>query len=291
MAKVTSISSLGWAHYTLYEALPRMAARGFTRVEIASFSSYCFHFNFGSPTPLELKKMLDDLGLAPVALNYSIGVTRAWVPQDAERFVSETSRKIEQLPQVGIPMVTMNFSNRNDRDDQEMQLTNMVKAYDRVAEIAKTHGVRMLLEVPHLYDVAYGPEQVYWIFDHINSDNIGALADCSHWGIIGYDVDEFFSRLGERLWHVHLRDSRGPDTGDRMQDLELTPGAGTVDFGRFGRAMDAAGYKGDVSLEFEYRDMTLDDIEREYDVGIKHLVACGWEFPSSVLEKMPDAAT
>ena len=51
MANVTALSSLGWANYTLYEALPRMAARGFNRVEIASFGSYCFHFNFGSPTP------------------------------------------------------------------------------------------------------------------------------------------------------------------------------------------------------------------------------------------------
>ena len=76
-----------------------------------------------------------------------------------------------------------------------------------------------------------------------------------------------------------------------MQELELTPGAGTVDFARLARALDDAGYKGDVSLEFEYRDMTFDDIEREYDVGIKHLVDCGWDFPPSVLEKMPDAAT
>ena len=33
MAKVTTISSLGWAHYTLYEALPRMAARGFKKAK------------------------------------------------------------------------------------------------------------------------------------------------------------------------------------------------------------------------------------------------------------------
>ena len=68
MAKVTAISSLGWAHYSLYEALPRMAARGFSRIEIASFKSYSFHFNYGSPTPSELRKMLDDLGLKPIVL-------------------------------------------------------------------------------------------------------------------------------------------------------------------------------------------------------------------------------
>ena len=106
--------------------------------------------------------------------------------------------------------------------------------------------------------------------------------DTSHWGIIGYDIDEFIGRLGDLLWHVHLRDAAGPDTADREQHLELTPGQGTVDFRRFGEALDAAGYEGSVSLEFEYRDMTLDDIEHEFDVGIEHLAECGWEFPAGV---------
>ncbi|HJN18900.1 MAG TPA: sugar phosphate isomerase/epimerase [Armatimonadota bacterium] len=282
MARVTSISSLGWAHYTLYEALPRMASRGFSQVEIASFQSYCFHFNFGSPTPGELRAMLDDLGLAAACLNFSAGSYSAWRPSEIDRFVAELTRKVEQLPEAGIPMMTMFFGERNDRDDQEAQLANAVKAYDRLAHLAEDHGVRMLLEVPHLYTIHSRPEQVLWIFDHLSSANVGALIDSSHWGIIGYDIDEFIERLGDRLWHVHLRDSAGPDTADRRQDLELTPGRGTVDFRRLGDALDAAGYEGPVSLEFEYRDMTLDDVEREFDAGIRWLRDCGWEFPDGV---------
>jgi sugar phosphate isomerase/epimerase len=63
----------------------------------------------------------------------------------------------------------------------------------------------------------------------------------------------------------------------------LTPGVGTVDFRAFGAALDRAGYNGDVSIEFEYRDMTLDAIEREYDAGLRHLSEAGWELPDSVL--------
>ena len=127
------------------------------------------------------------------------------------------------------------------------------------------------------------PEQVYWVFEHLDSPNVGALADCSHWGIIGYDVDEFFARLGHRLWHIHLRDAAGPDTVDRKQKLEMTPGDGVVDFKRFGRALDKADYKGNVSLEFEYRDMTLEAIEREYDRGLNHLAKVGWQLPKGVI--------
>lgn len=282
MAKVTALSSLGWAHYTLYEALPRMAARGFKRVEFTSFDSYCFHFNFGSPTPNELRKMLDQYGLTPVCLNYFAGFHRAWVPEDIDVMVAEWTRKIEQLPEVGIPMMTMSFGVRNDRPDQDFQLSNAVKAYDRLGKIGEKHGVRMLLEVPHLYGIMYRPEQVLWMFDRLSSANVGALVDCSHWGIIGYDAGEFFGRLGPRLWHIHLRDSGGPDTGDMKQKLEMTPGDGTVDFAKFGRALDKANYRGDVSIEFEYRDMTLDAIEREHDRGLAHLASVRWELPAGL---------
>ncbi len=44
----------------------------FKKIEIASFNTYCFHFNYGSPTPQELKTMLKKLALQAVCLNLSL---------------------------------------------------------------------------------------------------------------------------------------------------------------------------------------------------------------------------
>jgi sugar phosphate isomerase/epimerase len=282
MARITAISSLGWAHYTLYEALPRMAARGFSRIEIASFATYCFHFNFGSPTPGELSRMCVQLGLTPIALNYYTEFYDASDAANVDAFVGDWQRKLPHLRDVGIGMMTMGFGARNDHADQERQLENAVRGYNRISRMAESCGVKMLLEVPHLYGIMPRPSQVLWVFDRIDSGNVGALVDCSHWGIIDYDLDEFLDALGDRLWHVHLRDSTGPDTADRKQQLELTPGSGVVDFEKFARALDRVNYAGDVSIEFEYRDLTLDAIEREYDAGLTYLQQHGWELPQSV---------
>jgi len=280
--KVTSISTLGWAHYTLYEALPRIAARGFKRVEIASFKAYCFHFNSGSPGPSELRGMLNNLGLEPICLNYDYGLYKGWIPDQINQFVNDWTRKIEQLESVGIPMITMSFAGRNERDDKQYQLENELKAFDVVAEIAARHGIRTLIEVPHLYGNLYRAEDVLWMFDRFQNANIGCLVDSSHWGIIDYDLRDFMSALGDRLWHVHLRDSDGEDTADFNQNLELTPGAGSVDFRHFGQVLDEIGYCGDVTLDFEYRDRTLEAIEDEYDRGLQYLEESGWELPSEV---------
>jgi len=77
MPTVTATSSIAYAHYTLFEALPRQAARGFKRIEIGSFGSYCYHFNNGSPRPAELRSMLAGYGLTPIALNWNSGIGRS----------------------------------------------------------------------------------------------------------------------------------------------------------------------------------------------------------------------
>jgi sugar phosphate isomerase/epimerase len=283
MAKITAMSTLGWAHYTLYEAIPAIAARGFRRVDIASLGSYCFHFHYGSPTPPELKAMLEGYGLTPICLNYSEGIHYAYEPADAKLCIEKWERKLPHLAEVGIPMMIMVFGRRNDRPDREEQLAAAVRVFDRIAETAKGYGVRMLLEAPHLYQLHYTPEKLLWVLDRVQSDNIGVALDSSHWGVIQYDLEDYIGKLGNRLWHVHLRDSAGPDTNDFSQDLELTPGNGVVDFARLARALDNAGYTGDVITELEYRDITLDAIEREYNKGLKYLSGVGWKLPEGVM--------
>jgi sugar phosphate isomerase/epimerase len=282
MAKVTAISTLGWSKYTIQEAFTAMAARGFRRIEIASFGEYCWHFN-ETPSPEELKALLDKYQFTPVNLNFCTVVYDASSSDGAGRFLADWTAKLPALEKAGIPMMCMHFGARNQRDDVEHQLDVIATAFDELARRGKDYGVKLVIEAPHLYQLYCRPETVLKVVDKMSSDNFGVLVDASHWGIIGYDIDEYFARLGKRLAHIQLRDSTGEDTADRRQMLELTPGDGIVDFRKFGDALDRAGYTGDVSLEFEYRDVSLEDIEHEFDKGISWLRKCGWEFPEGVL--------
>jgi sugar phosphate isomerase/epimerase len=282
MAKLTAMSSIAYGHYTLYQAIPRMAERGFKRIEIGSFYDYCYHFNSGSPTPPELNAMLAEYDLTPVALNWSPMPSLAYDPDSVKLWLNAFRSKIVQAAEVGFSMMTMHFGERNDRDDQESQLATAARTYHEIAQFASDYNVRMLLEVPHAYNIHWNTEAVFELFDQIASQNIGALVDSSHWGSIGYDLDPFLDRLGDRLCHIHLRDAKGPGEPACRDTLTLTPGTGVVDFTKLSRSLDRIGYTGEVTAELEYFDMTLGDIEHQYDLGLQHLANAGWELPQGV---------
>ena len=289
MPTVTATSSIAYAYYTLFEALPRLAARGFRQIEIGSFGSYCFHFNQGSPRPAELKVMLGDHDLTPIALNWSGGIgtscTLAAIPEWIECY----KRKMADAQIAGIPMMTMHFGKHAEDGRLQEERKAASEAYAKLAGYASTQGMTMLLELPHMHLVHDDCGSVLELLRQVDNDNVGLLIDSSHWGVIGYDLNSFLDEVVGRLRHVHLRDSvpRSTPELDRkfkrpslapnpVYNLTLTPGLGVVDFAALAGALDRIGYSGNVTAEFEYFDMPFDEIERQYDAGLAHLRDSGW---------------
>ena len=156
-------------------------------------------------------------------------------------------------------------------------MRSAARAFREQARIAADLGMYIHLEVPHLFQITDSVDHVKAMFEEVDHPALGATVDTSHWGVIGYDLDDLFGFLGDCLRHVHLRDSAGSDTQDFRQDLELTPGRGTVDFAAFREALQRAGYQGTVSLDFEYRMPDIPHIRSEFDYGLAALAAAGWE--------------
>ncbi|MBI3987812.1 MAG: sugar phosphate isomerase/epimerase [Lentisphaerae bacterium] len=314
MPQVTACATLGYAACNVETACERIARRGFHKVEITELGSYCRHYPFREADRDRFRRLLDRCGLRAVAMNVSDsrkvdGATyrpRLANPKEAEATIAMATWFLDEAAALGIPIVSFPIGPRlvarlqrcdspacnterstagrcGQEGDWQSEMRAAVAGYRRIADLAAARGVRLSLEVPHLYQLTDSVEHVLAIFRELERPAVGATVDSSHWGILRYDLGDFFQALGPRLAHVHLRDSAGGDTRDFRQNLELTPGRGSVDFAAFGRALDRAGYRGEVSLELEHRHDELDRIEQEYDTGIAHLRACGWSFPDRIL--------
>ena len=240
--------------------------------------------------------MLADADLKPISLNWAPVLQDSYKEESIRNWLEEFKRKITETLEVGIPMMTMAYGRLSDDMDLREQRRICTDAYRRLAEYALTRGMNMLLELPHLYLVHNDCASTYELLNDLDLPNVGVLLDSSHWGVIGYDVENHLEKLATRLWHVHLRDSspirdekrdrtftRPAIYGKNPYNLTLTPGLGVVDFARLGSALDGVGYRRDVTTELEYFDMHLDEIERQYDAGLSHLLESGWDLPDGVV--------
>lgn len=118
---------------------------------------------------------------------------------------------------------------------------------DRLGELsahARQAGVVVGIE-PHVGAALHRPEHAVWIAEQVGSPALTVHFDVSHFNVQGMDMDEVVARLAPRSRHAHVKDERG-----RAPDHEfLIPGEGGMDYPRYLRAMDAAGYAGHVVVE------------------------------------------
>ena len=91
---------------------------------------------------------------------------------------------------------------------------------------------------------------------------IAACLDTGHALLAGEGPEHFVASLGDRLGHVHLKDAVCPPLRERLMGRRLrkrllprpepvVPGIGGLDSGRVRRALEAAGYRGTISIEYE----------------------------------------
>ena len=293
MARITALSTLTYTDLPLGRALTHIAARGFRTVDIAHMGWYCQHFPLGDAETEGLRGLLRTIGLQPIALNYFGGgrdpderaaprMHRLHDPGEAAQYDALMRQVILQCRSLGIPLLMAVPGRRSESPDWHEEVAAAAAMISALADVAYANGLRLTVEAPHCYNLLPSVEHVAEFFAHTTSPHVGLTVDSSHWGVLRYDLDALWDAAGSRIWHIHLRDSAGPDTADFRQQLELTPGAGAVDFRRFGAWLDRHDYRGNVTVELEYRGRTEDEIEPEIDRAFAHLAGAGWSFPPGV---------
>jgi sugar phosphate isomerase/epimerase len=146
-----------------------------------------------------------------------------------------------QRPGEGLTVSTTSGGAPADWDAVKGQL---VEQFGQLAAYAEGQGVIVGME-PHVGAALHRPEQVLWLLDQIASPALTIHFDVSHFNVQGLDMDAVVAQLGPRSLHTHVKDERGV-----VPDYEfLIPGEGEMDYVRYLRAMERAGYDGHIVVE------------------------------------------
>jgi sugar phosphate isomerase/epimerase len=152
----------------------------------------------------------------------------------------------------------------NDWEAIEAGYEDFAERFTPILDVFAAEGVRFALEV-HPTEIAYDFVTTRRALAAIDRrPELGLNLDPSHFVPWGLDPAEFAYEFGDRIYHVHVKDSRRRLNGrrsligghldfgspDRGWDF-ASPGRGEVDFESLIRALNQVGYEGPLSIEWE----------------------------------------
>jgi sugar phosphate isomerase/epimerase len=159
----------------------------------------------------------------------------------------------------------------NDFGAIERAYEEFAEVWNPIMDVFDQEGVRFGLEV-HPTEIAYDFVTTRAALDAIdNREAFGINLDPSHFAHQFLDTAQFALEFSDRIYHVHVKDSRRRldgrrsilgshlNFGEEMRGWDfVSPGHGDVDFEAFFRALNRIGYEGPLSIEWEDSGMDRD---------------------------------
>jgi sugar phosphate isomerase/epimerase len=205
--------------------------------------------------------------LVAVAHGAGLGVPQLMVHQDYvspdpavwEERVRLTERAIDAAAVAGIPSVgVVTGPNRwtdcwavpGEAIDVDDAWALAVAALERILAHASGTGVLVALE-PCWGTLAWNRSSTQQLLADVGREDLHISIDPSHFAVSGDDVSALARDWADRLVHVHLKDAFGRPGAEGEDFCFLLPGEGATAWLPFFDALDAVGYGGAMSVEFE----------------------------------------
>ena len=159
----------------------------------------------------------------------------------------------------------------NDPEAVEAGYQDFAERWNPIMDVFDQEGVKWGLEV-HPTEIAYDFVTTRKTLEAIDRrDAFGINFDPSHFAHQFLDSAAFVEEFADRIYHVHVKDSRKYLNGrrgilgghlnfgeaDRGWDF-VSPGHGDVDFETLFRSLNRIGYQGPLSIEWEDSGMDRD---------------------------------
>ncbi|HEY8458458.1 MAG TPA: sugar phosphate isomerase/epimerase family protein [Actinopolymorphaceae bacterium] len=243
-----SFSTLGCPSYSLDQVLSMAAENGYEGVELRFLRGEVALHTLEEFSPSGLartKAALDAAGIEVACLDTSV------------RFISpDPQERAEQHEQaltyariaaaLGSPYIRLFGGSVPDSSpEREEAIKRIAEGLAEAASAVKAEGVTAILET---HDSFCTSAQVRELLSYAPTDDLGILWDVLHSLRTGEALEDTWNALGDRIKHVHLKDSS--HYSPTSFDLVLA-GEGTVPILELVELLARNGYDGYVSFEWE----------------------------------------
>lgn len=228
------------------DAIPTLARIGFDSVELTVVPGWRDELDsLTPPRRARIRELLREQGLALPALAGHRSLTASDPAEHAEnwrRLVGAIDLAVELASDEGPPVIDTTAGGKAGQWEELKEL--IVERVGRLCDYAGQRGVTIAIE-PHVMNALDTPDRVLWLLQSVGRPNLKVTFDISHFNVQGIPIEESVAKLAPVTVFTHVKDERG-----RAPDFEfLIPGEGEFDYVKYLRAMEAAGYRGDIHVE------------------------------------------
>lgn len=240
-----SFSTLGCPSWSFNDILSTAKDLGFDGIEIRGIGSVMYAPRIESFSKDNCEALKEKLAKRNIEIPiFSSGAALADPEKAAASFV-EACDYINCAARMGVKYVRIMGTDRPEITDGDFDLC--AKLYGLVCEYGKIMGVTPLIETNGKLSSS---DEILRLLENTASDNVGVLWDLHHTVRYGNETpEETVRKLGDRIKHVHLKDSV---MADGKVVYKMT-GYGDIPLKEAVSELSKAGYEGYVSLEWVKR--------------------------------------
>jgi len=253
------ISTISFRHRPLPEALRLIAATGAQEIDLGAIPEVTDHVAVPfTGDPAAYAEAISVAGLRAGAVNADPGDLNDPALDEAA-LAAVVEPLVELAAALGAALIVpAGRASHAPFVDHETDLAQIATSLRRISRLCAAHDVRLLVEVLHHRRYVHTVEAADALLAQCPAEVFGVLFDVSH--VVASDEDPltWARRLAGRIERVHLRDAV-------PGDLNLSLGAGQVDFRALVETLELLRFGGSYVLELETHDIAEED--READVA------------------------
>ncbi|MEE3650354.1 MULTISPECIES: sugar phosphate isomerase/epimerase family protein [unclassified Brenneria] len=217
---------------------------GFDALEILPEHLFRYLDNGGSFE--NFTQLMESYGIEISCINALKRIGR-YQPAEHEALIQEARKICHAAQMLRCPVVQIMALNELDDLSEETRNEILVKNISEIADIAKSYGIKLQIEV-----VAFtrfnSLSQALEIIKRVGRDNVGLVIDFWHLHAGGATTPDEVARMDVNLiYGVHFCDGRAARPGevwDEWVQRDYQPGEGDVDIPAWINAVRATGYDG-----------------------------------------------
>ena len=239
-------STWGMPTVSADDAIESLARIGFDAFEITVIPGYSTELDTLDPAERQrIRQLIARSGLELTAIAGHRSLIATDPAEHAEhwrRLTGAVDLAVDLAGPSWVPVLDTTGGGRPDEwDDIKGRLV------DRTGELcryAAGRGVVVAME-PHVHSALNSIDRVLWLLDKVGSPALKVAFDISHFNVQGVHYSVSVPALAKYSVFTHVKDERGV-----APDFEfLIPGEGEFDYVGYLRAMHAAGYTRDITVE------------------------------------------